>query len=77
MKKQNIYQNQSQELLSLFEAAGSSAKVMCVPMHWARRNQHIVVWVSTGLPFFLSLPRWWMRVILQVVNIGVRRICPV
>jgi hypothetical protein len=26
MKKRNIYQNQRQELLSLFEAAGSSAK---------------------------------------------------
>jgi len=36
MKKRNIYQNQSQELLSLFEAAGNSAKVMCVPMDYAK-----------------------------------------
>ena len=38
MKKRNIYQNQSQELLSLFEAAGSSAKVMCVPMDYAKKD---------------------------------------
>jgi hypothetical protein len=31
MKKRNIYQNQSQELLHIFEAAGSNEKVMCVP----------------------------------------------
>jgi hypothetical protein len=28
MKKRNIYQNRSQELLSLFKEAGNSAKVM-------------------------------------------------
>ncbi len=42
MKKRNIYQNQSQELLSLFEAAGSSAKVMCVPMDYAKKD-HLVM----------------------------------
>ena len=38
MKKRTIYQNQSQELLHLFEAAGSSAKVMCVPMDYAKKD---------------------------------------
>ena len=41
MKKPNIYQNQSQELLHLFEEAGSSEKVMCVPMDYAK-NDHLV-----------------------------------
>ena len=31
MKKKNIYTNQSQELLTLFEEAGNGVKVMCVP----------------------------------------------
>ena len=42
MKKRNIYQNQSQELLSLFGSAGSSAKVMCVPMDYAKKD-HLVM----------------------------------
>ena len=45
MKKRNIYQNQSQELLSLFETAGSSAKVMCVPMDYAK-NDHLVMFCN-------------------------------
>ena len=42
MKKKNIYVNQSQELLKLFEEAGNSAKVMCVPMDYAKKD-HIVM----------------------------------
>jgi len=38
MKKRNIYQNRSQELLRLFEEAGNSAKVMCVPIDYAKKN---------------------------------------
>ena len=45
MKKRNIYQNQSQELLRLFEKAGSSAKVMCVPMDYAK-NDHLVMFCN-------------------------------
>jgi transposase len=45
MKKRNIYQNQSQELLSLFEAAGNSAKVMCVPMDYAKKD-HLVMFCN-------------------------------
>ena len=40
MKKRNIYQNQSQELLHLFEEAGSSEKVMCVPLGELNRSIH-------------------------------------
>ncbi len=45
MKKRNIYQNQSQELLHLFEEAGSSEKVMCVPMDYAK-NDHLVMFCN-------------------------------
>ncbi len=45
MKKRNIYQNRSQELLSLFEDAGSSAKVMCVPMDFAKKD-HVVMFCN-------------------------------
>ena len=45
MKKRTIYQNQSQELLHLFEAAGSSAKVMCVPMDYAKKD-HLVMFCN-------------------------------
>ena len=38
MKKRNIYQNRSQELLHLFEEAGNSAKVMCVPIDYAKKD---------------------------------------
>jgi transposase len=45
MKKRNIYQNQSQELLHLFESAGSSHKVMCVPMDYAKKD-HLVMFCN-------------------------------
>ena len=45
MKTRNIYQNQSQELLSLFEEAGSSSKVMCVPMDYAKKD-HLVMFCN-------------------------------
>jgi transposase len=45
MKKRNIYQNQSQELLTLFEKAGNSAKVMCVPIDYAK-NDHVVMFCN-------------------------------
>jgi len=38
MKKRNIYQNQSQEIVNLFEAAGSNEKIMCVPMDYAKKG---------------------------------------
>ena len=45
MKKRSIYQNQSQELLHLFEEAGNSAKVMCVPIDYAKRD-HVVMFCN-------------------------------
>jgi len=45
MKKRNIYLNRSQELLSLFEQAGSGAKVMCVPMDYAKKD-HVVMFCN-------------------------------
>ena len=42
MKKKNIYVNQSQELLSLFEEAGSSGKVMCVPIDYAKKDHTVM-----------------------------------
>jgi len=45
MKKRNIYANQSQELLSLFEEAGNSAKVLCVPIDYAKKD-HVVMFCN-------------------------------
>jgi transposase len=45
MKKKNIYQNQSQELLSLFEEAGNGANVMCVPIDYAKKD-HVVMFCN-------------------------------
>ena len=42
MKKRNIYLNRSQELLGLFEQAGNNAKVMCVPIDYAKKD-HVVM----------------------------------
>ena len=45
MKKTTIYQNQSQELLYLFEEAFSNKKVMCVPMDYAKKD-HLVMFCN-------------------------------
>lgn len=45
MKKRNIYQNQSQEILTLFEDAGNSSKVMCIPMDYAKKD-HMVMFCN-------------------------------
>jgi len=45
VKKNNIYQNQSQELLSLFEQAANNAKVMCVPIDYAKKD-HVVMFCN-------------------------------
>jgi len=45
MKKRSIYQNRSQELLSLFEDAGHNAKVMCIPMDYAKKD-HVVMFCN-------------------------------
>jgi transposase len=45
VKKPNIYHNQSQELLSLFEQAADNAKVMCVPIDYAKKD-HVVMFCN-------------------------------
>jgi len=45
MKKRNIYVHQSQELLGLFEQAGNSTKVMCVPIDYAKKD-HVVMFCN-------------------------------
>lgn len=45
MKKRNIYRNQSEEILSLFESAGDRSKVMCIPMDYAKKD-HVVMFCS-------------------------------
>ena len=45
MKKRTIYANQSQELLGLFEQAGNSAKVLCVPIDYAKKD-HVVMFCN-------------------------------
>ena len=45
MKKRNIYVNRSQELLGLFEEAGSGSKLMCVPIDYAKKD-HVVMFCN-------------------------------
>ncbi len=45
MKKKNIFQNQSQEILTLFEMAEDRSKVMCVPMDYAKKD-HMVLFCN-------------------------------
>ena len=45
MKKRNIYLNRSQELLGLFEQAGNNAKIMCVPIDYAKKD-HVIMFCN-------------------------------
>ncbi len=45
MKKRTIFQNQSPEILALFEMAGNRSKVMCVPMDYAKKD-HVVMFCN-------------------------------
>jgi transposase len=45
LKKRNIFQNQSQEILALFEMAGNRSKVMCVPIDYAKKD-HVVMFCN-------------------------------
>jgi len=45
MKKKTIFSAQSQELLRLFEEAGNSSKIMCVPMDYAKKD-HVVMFCN-------------------------------
>ena len=54
MKKKNIFQNQSQEILALFEMAENRSRVMCVPMDYAKKD-HMVMF-SNGNGQILRKP---------------------
>lgn len=45
MKKKNIFQNQSQEILALFEMAENRAKVMCIPIDYAKKD-HVAMFCN-------------------------------
>ena len=45
MKKKNIFQNQSQEILKLFETARNRSKVMCIPIDYAKKD-HVVMFCN-------------------------------
>jgi len=45
MKKTNIFQNQSQEILTLFEMPKDRSKVMCIPMDYAKKD-HVVMFCN-------------------------------
>ncbi len=45
MKKRNIFQNQSQEILTLFEMAETRSKVMCIPIDYAKKD-HMVMFCN-------------------------------
>ena len=45
MKKRNIYQNRSQELLHLFEEAANGTNIMCVPIDYAKKD-HVVMFCN-------------------------------
>lgn len=45
MKKKSIFQNQSQEILTLFEMAENRSKVMCIPMDYAKKD-HMVMFCN-------------------------------
>ena len=54
MKKRAIYSNQSQALLALFEQAGNSSKVLCVPIDYAKKD--LVVMFCNGHGDILRKP---------------------
>jgi len=54
MKKRTIYAEQSQELLRLFEEAGNNAKIMCVPIDYAKKDN--VVMFCNGYGDILRKP---------------------
>ena len=45
MKKRNIFQNQSQEILTLFEMEKDRSKVMCIPMDYAKKD-HVAMFCN-------------------------------
>ena len=64
MKKRNIFQNQSQEILTLFEMAKDRSKVMCIPMDYAKKDHMVMFCNGNGKilrkPFSIKIhPKAW------------------
>ncbi|OQY49868.1 MAG: hypothetical protein B6230_07370 [Desulfobacteraceae bacterium 4572_89] len=62
MKKKNIFQNQSQEILTLFEMAKDRAKVMCVPMDYAKKDHMVLFCNGNGK---IILKHWNLKYLRQ------------
>ncbi len=56
MKKRNIYQNQSQEILALFERAKDRSKVMCIPRDYTKKIKGHMVMFCNGNGKILKKP---------------------
>ena len=77
MGKLNIYQNQSQELNDLFERAGDAAKVMCVPIDYAKKD-HVAMFCDgfgniLRKPFAVPNSRDGLELLLDLVARSCRR----
>ncbi len=72
MKKRTIYSNQSQELLTLFEEAGDSAKVLCVPIDYAKKDHVVMLCNGHGdilrKPFSIKNTPEGVRFLTEQVN---------
>jgi transposase len=72
MKKKNIYQNRSQELLHLFKEAANGTNIMCVPIDYAKKD-HVVMFCNgygdiVRKPFAVKNSPVGMRYLLEQVN---------
>ena len=72
MKKKNIYQNRSQELLHLFEEAANGTNIMCVPIDYAKKD-HVAMFCNgygdiIRKPFAVKNSPVGMTYLLEQVN---------
>ena len=77
MKKKNIYQDRSQELLRLFEEAGNPAGVMCVPIDYAKKDHVVMLCNGNGdilrKPFSVNNSPEGVTYLLDQVNRSCRK----
>ncbi|NDY74401.1 hypothetical protein DO021_09225 [Desulfobacter hydrogenophilus] len=66
MKKRNIFQNQSQEILTLFEMAKDRSKVMCIPMDYAKKDHMVMFCNGNGKILLL----WTLALLISLVAIA-------
>jgi len=68
MKKRTIYANQSQELLALFEEAGNSSKVLCVPIDYAKKD-HVVMFCNGHGDILRTLVRHRRKLVVMTTEV--------